>query len=89
MAKKTPTTTMTIRLDEALRDKLDRLTDLTRRSRSFLAAEAVRVYVERELDIMGGIAQGLSDIDAGRVIPHDEAMREIDRLLASARKDRK
>lgn len=80
---------MTIRLDEALKDRLDKLTDLTRRSRSFLAAEAVRVYVERELEIMGGIAQGLADIDAGRVIPHDEAMREIDRLLAASRKDRK
>ena len=39
-------TTMTIRLDEDVKLRLDRLADSTHRSRSFLAAEAVRAYVE-------------------------------------------
>ena len=39
-------TTMTIRLDEDVKSRLDKLADSTHRSKSFLAAEAVRVYVE-------------------------------------------
>ena len=39
-------TTMTIRLDKELKEGLDRLAAATDRSKSFLAAEAVRAYVE-------------------------------------------
>ena len=35
---------LTLRLDGALRGKLDKLATATRRSRSFLAAEAIRAY---------------------------------------------
>jgi predicted transcriptional regulator len=36
---------LTLRLDGRLRGKLDKLAAATRRSRSFLAAEAIRDYV--------------------------------------------
>ncbi|MCY1541894.1 hypothetical protein D9M68_776080 [compost metagenome] len=39
-------TTMTIRLEEDTKARLDALTDSTNRSRSFLAAEAIREYIE-------------------------------------------
>ena len=35
-------TTMTIRLDDEAKDRLDRLAESTQRSKSFLAAEAIR-----------------------------------------------
>ena len=38
--------TMTIRLEDDIKDRLDGLAEATRRSKSFLAAEAVRVGVE-------------------------------------------
>ena len=38
--------TMTIRLDEALKQRLDKLATATHRSKSFLAAEAVKEYIE-------------------------------------------
>lgn len=38
--------TMTIRLENDLKDRLDKLASVTRRSKSFLAAEAVREFVE-------------------------------------------
>ena len=53
-------TTMTIRLSIELKEKLDRLADGTRRSRSYLAVEAVSAYVERELAIIEGIQRGLA-----------------------------
>jgi predicted transcriptional regulator len=39
-------TTMTIRIEDEMRDRLDRLAESTQRSKSFLAAEAIREYVE-------------------------------------------
>jgi predicted transcriptional regulator len=78
-------TTMTIRVPADLKEKLDRLADGTRRSRSYLAAEAVSAYVERELAIIEGVQRGLADVEAGRVTPHDEAMDQVDALIAGAR----
>ena len=45
-------TTMTIRVTPALKEKLGRLAQDTRRIRSYLAAEAVEAYVNRELQII-------------------------------------
>jgi predicted transcriptional regulator len=39
-------TTMTIRLEPDLKSRLDKLAAITQRSRSFLAAEAVREFIE-------------------------------------------
>lgn len=79
-------TTMTIRVTPDLKEKLGRLAQGTRRTRSYLAAEAVEAYVNRELEIIEGIQRGLADMDAGRVTPHDEAMDRIDAAIAAASK---
>jgi len=39
-------TTMTVRLEDDVKDRLDVLAEATQRSKSFLAAEAIRVFVE-------------------------------------------
>ncbi|VAW93236.1 hypothetical protein MNBD_GAMMA23-1982 [hydrothermal vent metagenome] len=39
-------TTMTIRLEPELKSRLDKLSAVTHRSKSFLAAEAVREFIE-------------------------------------------
>ena len=70
-------TTMTIRVPVEVRDKLERIASGTRRSKSYLAAEAVTAYVERELAIIEGIQQGLADVAAGRTVPHRQAMAEL------------
>ena len=70
----TTSTTMTIRLDPQLKAKLGRLADGTRRSQSFLAAEAVETYVNRELAIIEGIERGMADVEAGRTVSHEDAM---------------
>lgn len=70
-------TTMTIRVSADVKEKLVRLAHDTRRSKSYLAAEAVSAYVDRELEIIDGIQRGIADVGAGRVVPHDDAMAEI------------
>lgn len=77
-------TTMTIRLDAELKVKLGRLADGTRRSRSFLAAEAVETYVDRELPIIEGIERGLADVKAGRTVSHEDAMASLSRTIGGA-----
>jgi predicted transcriptional regulator len=77
---------MTIRLTADLKEKLGRLAEDTKRSRSFLAAEALANYVDRELAIIDGIQRGLSDVAAGRVTDHETAMDQLDALIAEARK---
>ena len=71
------TETMTIRVSAETKRKLERIAASARRSKSFLAGEAVSTYVDRELEIIEGIKRGLADVEAGRVVPHDEAMAEI------------
>jgi predicted transcriptional regulator len=38
-------TTMTVRIDDDIKDRLESLAEATHRSKSFLAAEAIREYV--------------------------------------------
>jgi len=77
-------TTMTIRVSPAVKEKLGRLAHDTRRTKSFLAGEAVSAYVDRELEIIDGIHRGLADVRAGRVVPHDQAMAEIEAVIVAA-----
>ncbi len=77
-------TTMTIRISPEVKDKLGRLAQGTRRSRAFLASEAVEAYVDRELAIIDGIHQGLADVAAGRVVTHDAAMAELQAVIEAA-----
>lgn len=79
-------TTMTIRVPIALHDKLARLAQGTKRSRSYLAAEALATYVDRELSIIEGIQQGLADVTAGKVIPHEEAMANLHAIIDTAKR---
>ncbi|WLS01570.1 CopG family ribbon-helix-helix protein [Shinella oryzae] len=80
-------TTMTIRVSEDLKERLDRLAADTRRSRSFLAAEAVEAYVARELAIVDGINAGIDDVAGRRTVAHDDAMAELKAVIDGAERD--
>ena len=77
-------TTLTVRLSPELKDGLARLAAGTRRTRSFLAAEAIEAYVKRELAIVEAIQRGLEDVRAGRVVPHEQVEAEIYALIEEA-----
>jgi predicted transcriptional regulator len=81
-------TTMTMRLPLEVHERLSRIAASTRRSRSYLAAEAVAAYVDRELSIIEGIEQGLADVAAGRVVPHEEVFAEIHAIIDAAERKR-
>jgi predicted transcriptional regulator len=81
----TASTTMTIRISDDLKHNLTRLAHETRRSNSFLAGAAVQAYVAQELAIIDGVHRGMADVAAGRTVPHDAAMDELDAIIAAAR----
>jgi predicted transcriptional regulator len=80
-------TTMTIRVSADIKDKLGRLAHETRRSKSYLAAEAVADYVDRELEIIHGIQRGLADVASGDMVPHEQAIAEIRAVIETARQN--
>lgn len=82
-------TTMSIRLSSDIKAQLGLLATATRRSKSFLAAEEVAAYVAREQVIIGGIERGLADMKAGRMVPHDTAMAEVDALIDGIERETK
>jgi RHH-type rel operon transcriptional repressor/antitoxin RelB len=57
--------TMTIRLEDDVKDRLDHLAEATHRSKSFLAAEAIRVFVESNEWQINEIQTALKEADAG------------------------
>ena len=82
----TASTTMTIRIRPEVKEKLDRIAADTQRSKSFLAGEAVAAYVDRELDIIGGIKRGMADAAGGRVIPHAQAVATMRDVVEDAKR---
>jgi predicted transcriptional regulator len=58
-------TTMTIRLEDEVKDRLERLAESTQRSKSFLAAEAIREFVENNECQIAEIRASLKEADAG------------------------
>ena len=57
--------TISIRLEPGVKARLDRLADATHRSKSFLAAEAVRAFVELNEWQIQEIQAALQEADAG------------------------
>jgi predicted transcriptional regulator len=74
-------TTMTVRLSRELKGKLDRLAASTRRSKSYLAAEAIAEYVDANAWQIAEIRKAVRKADAGGPFVSDEdATRYLDAL---------
>ncbi len=73
----TASTTITIRVTVETKERLGHLARETRRSRSFLAAEAVDRYLDQEQAIIEGIKRGRADVTSGHLVPNDKAMAEL------------
>jgi predicted transcriptional regulator len=65
--------TLSIRIDAATKQRLDALAKRSRRSKSFLAAEAIASYVEQEEWQLGEIRAGAAELDEGQGVSHEKA----------------
>lgn len=66
------TTTMTIRLEESLKTRLDKIADATQRSKSFLANEALREYIDLNEWQIKEIKAGIKEADRGDFASDEE-----------------
>lgn len=64
------TETMSVRIDSGTKRRLEALSKLSNRSRSFLAAEAIAAYVESEEWQLGEIREAMSELDEGGGVDH-------------------
>ena len=75
------TTVITTRINTALKARLEALARSTKRSKSFLAAEAIAAYVEINEWQIGEIKAGLAELDAGAALSEKEGEERYCRLL--------
>jgi len=66
------TTVLSVRLDARTKKRLDALAGRARRSKSFLAAEAITAFVEAESWQLDEIQAGLEELDADRGVAHTD-----------------
>ena len=69
------TDTLSIRIDADTNKKLEALARRSKRSKSFLAAEAITAYVDAEEWQLGEIQAGLADLDEGKTISHERVVK--------------
>ena len=76
---------LTLRLDSKLKSRLDRLSKATQRSRSFVAAEAIREYVTLNEWQISEIKKALGEADRGEFATPQEVQRTIKKWIRRAR----
>jgi predicted transcriptional regulator len=76
---------LTLRLDAKLKSRLDRLSKATQRSRSFVAAEAIREYVTLNEWQIGEIKKAMGEADRGEFATPQEVQRTIKKWTRRAR----
>ncbi|MBI3244958.1 MAG: CopG family transcriptional regulator [Deltaproteobacteria bacterium] len=63
---------MTVRVELEVRQRLEKLAKATARTKSFLAAEAIRLYLDINEWQIGEIENGLREADAGMFASDEE-----------------
>ena len=69
------TETLSIRLDASTKKRLDALAKRSKRSKSFLAAEAIAAYVETEEWQLGELQAGIAELDSGQAVSHEKVSK--------------
>lgn len=64
--------TFTVRVDTAVKKRLEKLAKRTGRSRSYLAAEAIGEFVDINEWQIGGIKRAMVSLDRGEGIAHEQ-----------------
>ena len=64
--------TFTVRVDSAVKRRLEKLAKSTGRSRSFLAAEAIGEFVDVNEWQIAGIKRAMQSLDRGEGIAHEQ-----------------
>lgn len=78
-------TTMTLRLEDDVKARLDKLADATHRSKSYLAAEAIREFVENNEWQIREIKAAIKEANAGDFASDEEVATLAKKWKVNAR----
>ncbi len=76
---------LTLRLDSKLKRQLDKLSKATSRTRSFLAAEAIREYVQLNEWQIEEVRKGIVEAERGDFASNDEVEKVLRKWTSRAR----
>jgi RHH-type transcriptional regulator, rel operon repressor / antitoxin RelB len=71
-------TTVTVRVESHVKKRLEKLAKSTGRTRSYLAGEALKDYLDVNEWQVARIKEAIASLDRGEGIPHEEVMRWVD-----------
>ena len=66
---------LSIRIDSETKKRLDALSRRSKRSKSFLAAEAITAYVDSEEWQIGELQIGIAELDSGQEVSHEKVSK--------------
>lgn len=67
---------VTIRISDESKDRLERLCEFTRRSKSFIAGEALEEYLDSKLWMLEALEEGIEDRQKGKLVKHQDILDE-------------
>ena len=79
-------TAFTVRVPDAVAEKLDRLAEKLDRSRAYVAAQAIENFVEQESWQLAEIEAGIAEADRGEFAGEKENAKVIGKYLTPARR---
>ena len=75
---------ITIRIERDIKERLEKLAQATARSRSFLAAEAIRCYLDQQAWQVEQILEGIEEAEVGKLVEHEKVVRKWEARLADS-----
>ena len=75
---------ITIRIEREIKERLEKLAQATARSRSFLAAEAIRCYLDQQGWQVEQILEGIEEAEVGKLVEHEKVVRKWEARLADS-----
>jgi len=70
-------TTLTVRLDSSVKERLDQLAGRMNRSKSFLAGAAIEEFLAVQEWQIEGINKAIRSLDDGKGVPHDDVVNWV------------
>ena len=75
---------ITARIDEETLELVDRVSKARGRSRAWFAARVIEQVARSEAEFLAFIQEGIDDIEADRIVEHEEVVAELDAMIAHA-----
>lgn len=75
--------TITVKIDDVIKNKLEKLAKSTSHTKSYIVAHAIRDYLEVNEWQIQEIKAGIKEADAGHLMEHETVLRKWETRLAN------